>query len=162
MYIRNAEAADLPAILAIYAYARGEMRKNGNPNQWGDDRPPPETICEDIRLRRCYVLEENGEILGVFVFFVGDDPTYRIIEDGAWLSDAPYGVIHRIARGENCRGLLAGALEFAGEHTKNIRIDTHEDNKIMQHLLEKNGFVRCGRIYTDDGTARIAYQRVLP
>ena len=29
----------------------------------------------------------------------------------------------------------------------------------MQHLLEKNGFVRCGIIYVANGTPRIAYQR---
>ena len=40
----------------------------------------------------------------------------------------------------------------------NIRIDTHYDNKIMQKLIERNDFKRCGRIYVADGTPRIAYQ----
>jgi RimJ/RimL family protein N-acetyltransferase len=43
----------------------------------------------------------------------------------------------------------------------NIRIDTHRDNAIMQHLLEKNGFVKCGIIYVEDGSPRIAYQKRL-
>jgi predicted GNAT family N-acyltransferase len=30
----------------------------------------------------------------------------------------------------------------------------------MQQLLTKLGFVRCGIIYVDDGTPRVAYQRV--
>ena len=29
----------------------------------------------------------------------------------------------------------------------------------MQHILEKQGFVRCGIIYVANGTPRIAYQR---
>lgn len=29
----------------------------------------------------------------------------------------------------------------------------------MQRLLEGAGFVRCGIIYTDDGSPRIAYQK---
>ena len=29
----------------------------------------------------------------------------------------------------------------------------------LEKLLEKHGFVRCGIIYTDDGTPRLAYQR---
>jgi len=30
----------------------------------------------------------------------------------------------------------------------------------MQHLLEKNGFVRCGRIFVANGSSRIAYHKV--
>ena len=37
--------------------------------------------------------------------------------------------------------------------------DTHADNAVMQRLLEGAGFVRCGIIYTDDGSPRIAYQK---
>ena len=41
---------------------------------------------------------------------------------------------------------------------QSIRIDTHADNKTMQHLIEADGFTRCGIIYIADGTPRIAYQ----
>lgn len=43
-----------------------------------------------------------------------------------------------------------------------LRADTHADNKVMQHLLEKNGFVRCGNITLADGTSRIAYHCTVP
>ena len=36
------------------------------------------------------------------------------------------------------------------------------DNKIMQHLLEKNGFTRCGIIHVADGSPRFAYQKLAP
>ncbi len=42
----------------------------------------------------------------------------------------------------------------------NFRIDTHNDNKIMQHVIEKNGFIRCGIIYVKDGSPRIAYEKI--
>ena len=29
----------------------------------------------------------------------------------------------------------------------------------MQKVLEKNGFVQCGKIYLADGSPRLAYQR---
>jgi hypothetical protein len=29
----------------------------------------------------------------------------------------------------------------------------------MQHLLEKNDYTKCGIIYVDDGSPRIAYQK---
>ena len=41
---------------------------------------------------------------------------------------------------------------------QSIRSDTHADNKTMQHLIEADGFTRCGIIYIADGTPRIAYQ----
>ena len=44
----------------------------------------------------------------------------------------------------------------------NIRVDTHRDNKVMQHILTKQGFQRCGIIYVKNGTERIAYQVYLP
>ena len=41
----------------------------------------------------------------------------------------------------------------------NLRIDTHQDNKVMQHVVEKHGFTRRGIIYIADGSPRIAYER---
>lgn len=29
--------------------------------------------------------------------FLGEDESYRVIEDGAWHLDQPYGTIHRLA-----------------------------------------------------------------
>ena len=87
--ITLATAADLPRILALYAHARAFMAQNGNPNQWGQTRPTEADIAAHIAARELYVLREEGEIHGVFAFILGEDPTYRVIEQGAWLSDAP-------------------------------------------------------------------------
>ena len=160
MTIRLAQQEDLNTILNIYAHAREQMRLSGNASQWGNDRPYPETIQEDIRKKQAYVILNRNTVCGVFVFIIGDDPTYRIIEDGAWLNNLPYGTIHRIAGNGRAKGILAAALSFCEEKMNNIRIDTHADNKIMQHLLEKYGFQKCGHIYVDDGTQRIAYQKI--
>ena len=46
--IRNAETADLPSILGIYAYAREFMVQTGNPTQWGDDYPSEPLLGNDI------------------------------------------------------------------------------------------------------------------
>lgn len=159
MIIRPAEPGDLNNILNIYAYAREQMRLTGNPKQWGDSNPPPETVREDIRRKRSYVILSQNSICGVFVFIIGADPTYQRIENGAWLNDEPYGTIHRIAGNGQEKGILSAALSFCEKRTDNIRIDTHADNRIMQHLLEKYGFKRCGHIYVEDGTQRIAYQK---
>lgn len=159
MFIRPAESGDFETILSIYAYAREQMRRHGNPTQWGNDRPSPETVRKDIDKGQAYVMLHEGILCGVFAFIMGEDPTYQRIEEGAWLNCEPYGTLHRIAGNGQVRGILAYALTFCEEITSNIRIDTHEGNRIMRHLLEKHGFRRCGYIYVEDGTQRIAYQK---
>lgn len=165
MQIRLAKEADLPQIRTIYDAAKSYMDASGNPNQWGAGYPPEEYLREDIFLSRLYVCEEEDILHGVFLFAVTDDPTYHYIE-GAWLNDEPYGVIHRIASDGVKKGIFRMVEEFckekmAEQNVTNLRIDTHEDNKTMQHLVEKCGFERCGIIYLANGSPRIAYQLVI-
>ena len=158
MIIRDTTIADYGQIAEIYAYAREQMRQAGNPCQWGDDRPSEETLLKDIRNGQSHLLEEQGLIRGVFTFIIGEDPTYRIIRQGQWLNDAPYGTIHRIAGSGAGKGVFRECLAYCMSRISNIRIDTHRDNAIMRHLLEKHGFQECGIIYVEDGSPRIAYQ----
>ena len=157
--IRTAELEDLPRIQDIYAYARKFMAETGNPKQWGTTHPPVETLREDIRQGQLYVATDGDTIHGVFMFFLGEDPTYRQIFEGSWLSDAPYGTIHRIAS-DGSGGILKAVVAFCGEKCAHLRIDTHHDNQVMQRAIEKAGFSRRGIIYIADGTPRIAYERV--
>lgn len=159
MNIRNTTLADFPKILSIYAYAREQMRQKGNPLQWGDNRPSEAVLLEDIRKCRSYVMEEKNQICGVFTFIIGEDPTYQIIKDGHWLNEAPYGTIHRIASSGAAKEIFQKCLVYCLAQIPNLRIDTHEDNVLMQHLLEKHGFHKCGIIYVEDGSPRLAYQK---
>ena len=160
MIIRLSQKEDLQQIMSIYAYARKQMMCSGNAKQWGNDKPSLETIQEDIDKRQSFVLINQACICGVFAFIIGDDPTYQVIEGGSWLNDAPYGTIHRIAANGQVNGIFAAALAFCENKIQNIRIDTHADNQIMQHLLKKHGFQQCGCIYVEDKTQRIAYQKI--
>lgn len=160
MYIRNAVTEDLEKILDIYAKAREFQKQTGNPRQWEGGYPPQELVMEDLAGSNCMVCEEEGEIVGVFAFFLEEDPTYQVIYKGKWLNDRPYGTIHRIAASGRSKGVAAFCFQWAMEHSDhNVKIDTHDDNKVMQHVLEKNGFVYCGEIITTDGTWRRAYQK---
>lgn len=159
--IRLATIADLPAISAIYAFARTQMAKDNNPDQWGKTYPALDVLEADIAAKYLYVIEEAGNIGGVFAFILGEDPTYQQIE-GSWLDDQPYGTIHRIAGNGKVKGVFNKALAFCEQLEPNIRIDTHQNNKRMQHLIKKNGFVYCGIILTDDQTPRLAYQKKRP
>lgn len=158
--IRKAQQEDLPRIEEIYAYARQFMAENGNPNQWGKTTPQTCLLEDDIQKGLLFVLVHENFIHGVFYFYIGPDPTYGVIEDGQWRSDAPYGTIHRIA-GDGSGGVLAAAVNFAKEHINHIRIDTHHDNRIMQRAVIKYGFQRSGIIYLENGSPRIAYDLLI-
>ena len=160
MTIRKATYQDLPRILEIYRDARRYMRENGNPYQWGDAYPPTCVVEEDISLGRCHVCDDEGDVVGVFCFFKGTDPTYAEIYQGAWLNDMPYGVIHRIAVAAHRKGVASQCFAYAYALCPNLRIDTHRDNKPMQASLVKNGFTYCGIIYLANGDERLAYQKV--
>ena len=81
---------------------------------------------------------------------------------GSWLSDAPYGVIHRVASDGRMPGVFHRCAAFCRARCANLRIDTHHDNHTMQRLIEGAGFRRCGVIYVEDGSPRIAYQTPCP
>lgn len=158
MEIRKALPADLDHILRIYAAARQFMRETGNPTQWGDHYPPRDMIEQDIAAGRSYVCAEEGVPCAAFAFIPGIDPTYLKIYEGAWLNDAPYAAVHRVASDGTHRGMIARVMDFCLSSGLDIRIDTHRDNKVMQHQLLKNGFTYCGIIYLEDGDERLAYQ----
>ncbi len=157
--IRLAEKKDLDAIDKVYEAARAYMAASGNPHQWGDDGYPHRDLLEeDIELRRLYVIEEEGAVHAAFAFMLGDDPTYGFIEDGQWPNQKPYGTIHRIASDGHIKGIFTRAFDFCRSRIDEVRIDTHHDNKTMQHVVTKHGFHRCGIIYLENGDPRIAYQ----
>ena len=160
MEIRKAKEEDLPGIMEIYGRARSFMAENGNRSQWGDTYPPRELVRQDIEQGRCYVCESENGVEGVFYFSIGEDPTYLLIEEGEWKNEEPYGAIHRVASMGRIKGVAPRCIQWCQKQCPNLRIDTHEDNKVMQRVLEKNGFCRCGKIYAEDGTPRIAYQKI--
>ncbi len=158
MTVLPAGRDDLSDVLDIYAAARRFMKNSGNPTQWGDSRPSETATERDIAEGNLYKIVSGGKTVGVFAFIIGDDPTYRKI-DGKWLNSEPYGTIHRLAGDGSRRGIFVAALRFCLGKCRNIRVDTHESNLPMRRCLEREGFVFCGWIVTDDGTERMAFQR---
>lgn len=157
--IRLAKPEELDRIMEIYDIARRFMRQQGNRNQWIGGYPQREILEEDIRQGKLFSVLKGNTIHGVFFFDRGPDATYGYIENGRWHSDAPYGVIHRIAS-DGSGGIFPAAMAFCLERCGYLRIDTHQDNHPMQHVVEKYGFRRCGIIYLPDGAPRIAYDRI--
>jgi RimJ/RimL family protein N-acetyltransferase len=159
MKIEKVNPSDVDEILGIYSSARRFMRETGNPSQWADNYPSTSVICTDIKEQRLYKITDGSAILGVFCFFIGEEPTYREIYEGEWESAAPCGVIHRVAISDSARGKgISGKIfDYCSSISPYLRIDTHRDNTPMQKALEKFGFTRRGIIYLANGDERIAF-----
>lgn len=162
MDIRRIQQEDFDRVMEIYEYAREFMAAHGNPNQWGPTKwPSAERIQQDIEEGTGFVVENGGRVIAHFGFVWGPDPTYLNIEDGEWLDDSQYAVVHRMAGDGSVRGIGKFILDWAYEKSGgHLRIDTHGDNTVMQNLMAKEGFIPCGTIYVEeDDFPRIAYEK---
>lgn len=160
-----AQIEDLHVCMAILNAGRAFQRAQGF-TQWRDGYPAEGDVARDMQAGGAYLLTvDHSPAAYVFIGLDGD-PAYPAIT-GAWHYDEPYGVLHRVAISEEFRGMGLSDVLFslAGELVKQrgfgcLRIDTHEDNKRMQHVLTKNGFSYCG-IVRQNGEPRLAYDKKL-
>lgn len=128
--------------------------------QWHAGYPTLARVREDIEKDIGYVFED-GEVIG-YCAIADEEPAYDSIE-GAWKTDRPYLVVHRMAFSQKAQGKGLSKEAFAcirqlcaEKGIGAIRIDTHDDNKVMQHILSREGFVHCGTIYYDG--PRLAFE----
>jgi len=161
MIIRKTEPRDLDSIDRIYSDAKAFMRANGNMLQWNyGGYPNRESAEADMREGIGYVCEDEGEIVAVFMFKIGEDKTYKVIYDGAWLNDEPYAAIHRVAVARHGTGIVDFCFDYCLKMFPSLKIDTHRDNIPMQKALARNGFKYCGIIHLESGDERLAYQKL--
>jgi len=165
--IRKAKENDLPAIMEIIHQAQRTMKQDGF-QQWTEGYPGEEILSKDIEKQSCYLLTDQEEIVAVGTLYMENDPNYRIIEEGNWKTEEPYGTVHRLAVAEGRRqqglaGILYDRLEkiCREKGMRGMRVDTHRDNKKMQYWIRKQGFRLCGVIYVEDGTKRDAFEKPL-
>lgn len=133
--------------------------------QWTKEYPNTEIIRRDIETGKGYALKVDGQTAGyLFLDFEGD-ASYKEIE-GEWKWDGAYAAMHRIALSRSFRGqglsdaVFGLAQELCREQKIScIRIDTDSENLRMQHVLEKNGFVRCGTVLFE-GSPKLAYEKL--
>lgn len=134
--------------------------------QWEDGYPDEGSVLGDLQNGLGYVVKVDGVIAAYMYIGFDGDPSYPEIK-GAWNYDEPYAVVHRIAIGAEFRGQGLGSTTFrlVEDFCKSkgfylLRIDTHRENKRMQHVLEKNGFQYCGTVIQNGGD-RMAYEKKL-
>ena len=152
MEIRQAFPNEIGAIMTVIESARTALAEAGS-TQWqgADGYPTEETIFDDVL---------NGQ---AYVGIVDGDPAYDKIYDGDWKHhNKRYITFHRIAVLSEFSGqgiaqtFIQGLIEGTDAH--DFRCDTHEKNTVMQHILEKLGYVYCGKVPIDG--ERLAYQKI--
>ena len=131
--------------------------------QWRPDYPTRQTILEDIAQQIGYAFVHEEELIGYCCIMTGEEPAYQAIE-GAWKTDRPYAVVHRMAFRKTARGggLSKSAIDLIkalcrSRHISAIRVDTQEENTVMQHILLREGFQYCGLIQFGGGP-KLAYE----
>ena len=167
MKFQKAKISDIPEIMEIIKEAQKYLKKEGI-DQWQNNYPNSETLKEDIKNNNSYLLKKENRILATAAIIFGEDPTYNYIEGGEWISEDEYGVIHRaaVAKDYKGRGVISRAFKEAfklgkSKNVSSIRVDTHQENFSMQRAIEKEGFNYCGIIYIEDGSKRLAYEKII-
>lgn len=176
MGFRQARRDEFDPVMAILDDGREAIKELGI-DQWQLGYPQRDIIEGDIQLGQCYVLEDDGDLLGTAALVFTGEHTYDAIEQGAWLTSShsshpTYCTIHRVAvaKGSTRRGAGRRMLEEAERvarqaGSKSVRIDTHPGNTRMRGLLAALGYTECGVIYIDHAGEntpdRIAYEKIL-
>lgn len=167
MELRRSNKADIPSIMHIIHQAQAQFKDAGI-DQWQNHYPNESTIRNDIDKGESFLVYHDNSIIGTFVLSFRNEDTYDHIYDGHWLSKDGYAVIHRIAidndfKGKGFATQIMMMIEEICLINKifSIKIDTHEDNKVMRNMLIKNGFEYCGTILLRDGNKRFAYEKLL-
>ncbi|MDM0496888.1 GNAT family N-acetyltransferase [Clostridium perfringens] len=167
MEFRQAKISDLDQIVEIIELSKKYLKET-KVDQWQDGYPSKEDLRRDIESGSSYVLTNKDEIVATTVISLDGESTYNSIFNGEWITNEEYIVMHRVAVHDKYKGkgifkeLIKEAEILAlNKGISSIKIDTHRDNISMQRAVVKNDFKKCGIIYLEDGSERIAFEKVL-
>lgn len=156
MQLKKAQMKDLEQIMTILKDGRNQLAEKGV-EQWQGDYPSEAHVKEDIEHGFAYLAISNDQqTVGAVSIVPAPDHSYDQM-DGNWLLETDkYIVIHRVAIHSKHagQGYATKLFQEIIDQVKNnhpeiqsIRIDTHEDNQAMQHLIAKMGFKRVGTLH---------------
>ena len=167
LHFRRGSASDVDMVMTLVADAQDWFRKQGI-DQWQDGYPTRQIIEADIENGYNYIVEYKGVEIATFAVAFDGEPTYDTIERGEWLNNNDYAVVHRIMVADTMRrkGVAREILAFVERlceerGVRDIRIDTHRDNRAMLAMLKKLGYRRCGTIMLTSGALREALHKEL-
>lgn len=166
MQLEVARLEQLKEIMSVIEDGRLSLKELGL-NQWQEEYPAPSDIENDIRLGISYALINNGEILATVALDDRGEPVYEKI-DGQWQDNSPYIAVHRMAvkRLHAHKGLGTKFLQLMEEVAKDknisqIRLDTHENNTVMQKVASKNNYRYAGKVNYGVDFDCVAFDKIL-
>ena len=164
---RKATLSDIDDVMAIIEDGRAFLKPQ-NGGQWQDGYPNRDSLLNDIKNENLYVILTSDNQIASVAAFTYYEKDYDTLYEGAWLSDYPYMVMHRIAVKNEYRGQGYGKALFelfieVGKEKgyRSLRVDTHEDNKPMLSLLDKYDFEACGKAILTPNKDRIVLEKLL-
>lgn len=166
MQLKQATMQDFDQIITILKDGANQLAERGV-NQWQGDYPSTDQIKHDIENGWAYLaVSADKETVGAISIVPAPDHAYDQM-DGQWLIETnQYVVIHRVAihsrhagKGYATKLFKEVITRISEDHPDilSIRIDTHEDNKAMQHLITKMGFKRVGTLHGVYRPGEISY-----
>lgn len=165
---RKATLSDLDQVMEAVEDSREVLRLQGN-GQWQDGYPNKNDFINDINNGRLFVTysDNPNEIVGVCAITYREEDYHHLYE-GKWLTDLPYVVMHRVAIKKKYKGKGLGKKLFEvfidvakKEGFRSLRIDTHEGNLLMRHIITSFGFIYCGKAILTPDKDRMVFEKVL-
>lgn len=165
--LEPAKLGESAACFAVICEGRAFQGEQGI-LQWTENYPTEDTVREDIEAGRGYKIMCGDALAGYLCVDFAGDPLYMRIR-GAWHTGEPYAVVHRMAftrafRGKGLASVVFGLVEemSRARGVRFFRVDTDETNALMQHVLEKCGFARCGIVeYPGDQGEKVAFDKTI-
>lgn len=166
MQLRQAQMTDFDRIIEILKDGKNQLAEKGV-DQWQGEYPSLDQVKADIENGHAYLaVSADNETVGAISIVPSPDKVYDQM-DGSWLKQSDnYVVIHRVAIHSDHAGngyatrLFTEVIDkIKSNHPEidSIRVDTHEDNLAMQHLIKKMGFIRVGTLHGVYRPGEISY-----
>ena len=165
-FYRKATLLDIDQVMECVEDAREFLKLQGN-GQWQDGYPNRDNFISDINNGRLFVICDNDLVVALCALTYYEEDYHHLYE-GKWLTDYPYMVMHRVAVRKSYRGKGLGKklfeifdIEAKKEGYHSLRIDTHEGNKVMRHLIKECGYIFCGRAILTPDKDRMVFEKII-
>ena len=157
---------DVERILDIVCSAQRRLHEAGI-DQWQNGYPNRQSIESDVAHGYGRVICNEGRVVAYGALTYDGESAYEHLQGGRWLTTdgGAYLTIHRLCVADEAIGGGLGRLFFtlaeeeARARVGSVRVDTHPDNSLMQHLLTTLGYCYCGTVTYE--SLRLAYEKVL-
>ena len=151
MQIRVASLKEIENIMGLIKNCIKDMESQSI-YQWNDYYPSVDIFENDIKNNSLYILEDQGQCLGLISINEDQSPEYKEL---TWLKESgKILVIHRLAVNPEWQkqGIGRQLMDFAENYASekgytSIRLDAYSGNQRALNLYERRGYKRVGQLF---------------